>query len=202
MKPLAYGRKKRKKKPVTVSPVQPVPLQKAVFLDRDGTLNCDEGHYYIYRKEDVVFNPGVIEGLQRLKQAGYLLFIVTNQGGIAKGLYTHEDVKEVHDYMCAEFAKHGITIDKIYYCPHHESVKTCVCRKPSPYMINLAVEEFHIDRNKSYLIGDGVRDIKAAEAAGIKAIKIHKNQDITPVIDQILGVKSQSVNMNLDESEF
>lgn len=184
-------------------PVQSVTsLHKAVFLDRDGTLNCDEGHYYIYKPEDIVFNPGVLKGLKRLKDAGYLLFIVTNQGGIAKGIYTHEDVKNVHDYMCAEFAKQGITIDKIYYCPHHESVKTCVCRKPSPYMINLAIEEFHIDRKNSYLIGDGTRDIKAAEAAGIKAIKIHKNQDLTPAIDIILGQTPSNINMNLDESEF
>lgn len=197
---MEYARKKKKQKSVNTDPK--TPLNKAVFLDRDGTLNCDEGHYYIYKKEDVVFNPGVIEGLKRLKDAGYLLFIVTNQGGIAKGIYTHEDVKKVHDYMCSEFAKEGITIDKIYYCPHHESIKTCICRKPSPYMINLAIEEFHIDRHRSYLIGDGVRDIKAAEAAGIKAIKIHKNQDLTPAIDQILGVKKKNVSMNLDESEF
>lgn len=177
-------------------------LRKAVFLDRDGTLNCDEGHYYIYKPEDVVFNPGVMEGLKRLKDAGYLLFIVTNQGGVAKGIYTHEDVKKVHDYMCAEFTKHGISIDKIYYCPHHESVKSCICRKPSPYMINLAVEEFHVDKKQSWLIGDGSRDIKAAEAAGIKSIRIHKNQDLTPAIDRILGVGSPLRNMNLDESEF
>ncbi len=181
---------------------EPEFLNKAVFLDRDGTLNCDEGHYYIYKPEDVVFNPGVMEGLKRLKEAGYLLFIVTNQGGIAKGIYTHEDVRKVHDYMCSEFAKHGISIDKIYYCPHHESIKSCVCRKPSPYMLNLAIEEFHVDRKESWLIGDGSRDIKAAEAAGIKAIKIHKNQDITPAVDRILRVDSPVKNMNLDESEF
>lgn len=187
--------------PVVTPPVV-TKLHKAVFLDRDGTINSDEGHYYIYRKEDVVFNPGVVEGLKRLQGAGYLLFIVTNQSGIAKGVYTHEDTKAVHDYMCEEFARHGITISKIYYCPHHESIKTCVCRKPSPYMINLAIEEFHIDREQAYLIGDGNRDIKAAEAAGIKAIKIHKNQDITPAINRILQKPAPEINMNLDETEF
>ena len=140
--------------------------------------------------------------MKKLQDAGYLLFIVTNQGGIAKGIYTHEQVKEVHDYMCAEFAKNGICITRIYYCPHHESVKTCVCRKPSPYMINLAIEEFNIDRNRSYMIGDSPRDTKAAEAAGIKSIKIHKNQDITPAVNKILGIRAKTVNMNLDESEF
>ena len=73
--------------------------QKAVFFDRDGTINSDEGHYYIYKPEDFVFNPGVIEGMKKLKEAGYLLFVITNQGGIAKGIYTHEDVKKVHARM-------------------------------------------------------------------------------------------------------
>ncbi len=190
------------KKPHPMTNTESFSLNKAVFLDRDGTLNSDEGHYYIYKPEDVVFNPGVMEGLKRLKEAGYLLFIVTNQGGIAKDIYTHEDVRKVHDYMCSEFARYGISIDKIYYCPHHESIKSCVCRKPSPYMINLAIEEFQVDRKESWLIGDGSRDIKAAEAAGIKSIKIHKNQDLTPAIDRILGVCSPLKNMNLDESEF
>lgn len=192
----------RRKTTVNVVKPDEKPLNKAVFFNRDGTLNCDEGFDYIYRQEDVHFNPGVVEGLKKLQDAGYLLFIVTNQGGIAKGIYTHEQVKEVHDYMCAEFAKNGICITRIYYCPHHESVKTCVCRKPSPYMINLAIEEFNIDRNRSYMIGDSPRDTKAAEAAGIKSIKIHKNQDITPAVNKILGIRAKTINMNLDESEF
>lgn len=178
------------------------PLNKAVFFNRDGTLNCDEGYDYIYRKEDVHFNPGVVEGLKKLQNAGYLLFIITNQGGIAKGIYTHEQVKEVHEYMCSELAKNGIVISKIYYCPHHESIKTCVCRKPSPYMINLAIEEFCIDKIHSYMIGNSIRDVKAAEGAGIKMIKIHTNQDITPAVNRILGLRGKTINMNLDESEF
>ncbi|WP_251621505.1 D-glycero-alpha-D-manno-heptose-1,7-bisphosphate 7-phosphatase [Odoribacter lunatus] len=168
-----------------------VHTRKAVFLDRDGTLNSDEGHYYIYKPEDFVFNPGVIEGLKRLQKAGFLLFVVTNQGGIAKGIYTHEDVKRVHDYMCSILANHGVSIDKIYYCPHHESVESCICRKPSPYMINQAIEEFGIDKNQAWMIGDGKRDVEAAEAAGIKAILIQKNQNLIPAIEQILDSNRQ-----------
>ena len=130
----------------TTTSISTQPLNKAVFLDRDGTINSDEGHYYIYKPEDFVFNPGVIEGLKRLQKAGYLLIVITNQGGIAKGIYTREDMFKVHEKMCAELEKHGVTLTKIYYCPHHESIKTCVCRKPSPYMVNLAIEEFHIDK--------------------------------------------------------
>lgn len=163
------------------------PYNKAVFFDRDGTINSDEGHYYIYKPQDFVFNPGVIEGMRRLQDAGYLLFVITNQGGIAKGIYTHEDVAAVHDTMLAALAQKGVEITKIYYCPHHESVKTCVCRKPSPYMVNRAIEEFHIDKRQSWFIGDSNRDIECANAAGVHPIKIHKNQDITPAVNTILG---------------
>lgn len=162
-------------------------LKKAVFFDRDGTINSDEGHYYIYKPEDFVFNPGVIEGMKKLRESGFLIFVITNQGGVAKGIYTREDVEKVHTRMCEELSQHGVDIDKIYYCPHHESIKTCVCRKPSPYMVNLAIDEFHIDKAQSWFIGDSSKDVKCAEAAGIKSVRIHKNQDITEAIEQILS---------------
>ncbi len=164
----------------------PITISKAVFFDRDGTINSDEGHYYIYKTEDFIFNPGIIDGMKRLQDAGYLLFVITNQGGVAKGIYTEEDINKVHTYMCKELEKHGIQITQIYYCPHHESIKTCICRKPSPYMVNQAVEEYNIDKHSSWFIGDSSRDIECAEAAGIKPIRIRKNQDITPAIDRIL----------------
>lgn len=167
-------------------------FHKAVFFDRDGTINSDEGHYYIYRPEDFIFNQGVINGMLRLQTAGYLLFVITNQGGIAKGIYTHEDVKKTHDFMCGQLEKHGIKISGIYYCPHHESIESCVCRKPSPYMVNRAIEEFNIDKRLSWFIGDSHKDVECAEAAGIRSIRIRKNQDLTPVIDQILSVDSDS----------
>ena len=82
-------------------------MKKAIFLDRDGTINSDEGHYYIYKVEDFVFNPGVIDGIRRLNEAGYLIIVVTNQGGVAKGEYTIEDVDNLHAHMCKELEKHG-----------------------------------------------------------------------------------------------
>ena len=88
--------------------------------------------------------------------------------------------------MCKELEKHGAHVDKIYYCPHHSSIAPCKCRKPSPYMIEQAIREFDIDKSASWLIGDGSRDIEAAEAGGIRGIKIPKNSDLTPVIDSIL----------------
>ena len=162
------------------------PLAKAVFFDRDGTINSDEGHYYVYKPEDFVFNPGVIAGMKRLQDAGYLLFVVTNQGGIAKGIYTHQDVEAVHRKMRTELEKQGVFITRIYYCPHHEAIAPCDCRKPSPLMVNQAIEAYRIDRQRSWFIGDSTRDVECAQAAGIRPVRIHKNQDITPVIDRIL----------------
>ena len=89
---------------------QSQPLKKAVFFDRDGTINSDKGHYYIHKPQDFVFNPGVIEGMKKLQDAGYLLFVITNQGGIAKGIYTKADVEAVHRKMCDELAACGFAI--------------------------------------------------------------------------------------------
>ena len=161
-------------------------LTKAVFFDRDGTINSDEGRYYIYKPEDFIFNPGVIKGMKRLQEAGYLLFVITNQGGIAKGIYTPDDVEAVHQKMCTELEKEDIFITRIYYCPHHENITNCICRKPSPYLVNRAIEEFHIDKQHSWFIGDSIRDTECAKAAGIRSIQIQKNQDITPAINRIL----------------
>ena len=91
--------------------------------------------------------------------------------------------------MCAELEKHGVTLTKIYYCPHHESIKTCVCRKPLLIWSTWPSKNSHIDKKRSWFIGDSSKDVKCAEDAGVKPLRIHKNQDITPVIDQILKSK-------------
>ena len=144
----------------TTTSISTQPLNKAVFLDRDGTINQYKG--LVYKEEDFTLESCAVDAIRKIK---------------------------VHEKMCAELEKHGVTLTKIYYCPHHESIKTCVCRKPSPYMVNLAIEEFHIDKKRSWFIGDSSKDVKCAEDAGVKPLRIHKNQDITPVIDQILKSK-------------
>ncbi len=164
-------------------------MQKAIFLDRDGVINSDIGHYYIYKVSDFKINTGIIPSLQRFRDAGYLLFIITNQGGVAKGIYTINDVEKVHAHLLEILQQHNIKIQEIYYCPHHESVSICNCRKPNPYFINKAIADFNIDRTKSYLIGDSKRDIEAATAAGIKGIKIDANEDISKYCQQILEHK-------------
>jgi len=163
-------------------------LRKAVFFDRDGTINSDVGHYYIHRVEDFVFNEGVIKNMKNLQDAGFLLFVVTNQGGVAKGEYSCSDVEVLHLYMLKQLEKSGVKIQEIYYCPHHDSIAPCDCRKPSPYFINKAIEEYSLDRNHCYMIGDGERDVQSAEGAGIRGFKIEKNTNISSVVEEILKI--------------
>ena len=148
---------------------------KALFIDRDGTINNDEGKYYVYKVEDFIFNKNVFELVKKYQDKGYLIIIVSNQGGIAKGMYSHRDVKKVHDYMIAEFEKKGITIDEIYYCPHHNGITKCMCRKPEPLMLEKAIARFDIDPAQSYFVGDSERDMIAAKRVGVKGIRIKAN---------------------------
>lgn len=153
----------------------------AVFFDRDGVLNEDFG--YIYRQEDFIWIPGAIESIKHLKNQGYLIFVITNQSGVARGYYTEKDVEDLHNWMNRELLqKHNVLIDAYYYCPHHPTsglspYKTiCECRKPRPGLINKALSEFKIDRNRCYFIGDKDSDMEAAAAAGIRGYKfISKN---------------------------
>lgn len=161
-------------------------MRKAVFLDRDGTINSDEGHYYIYRPDDFVLNKGVVEGLRLLQENDFLLIVVTNQGGVAKGEYTEADVDLVHNRMQELLVAEGIILSGVYYCPHHDSIAKCKCRKPLPYMIDKAIEDFQLNRSKCYLIGDSERDIQAAEAAEVNAFKIQKNTSILPICEKIV----------------
>lgn len=154
-------------------------MQKAVFLDRDGVIN-DGSLYYTYKPEDFYINEGVAEGLKLLQEHGFLLIVVTNQGGVAKGLYTETDVRITHVYMLELLERLGVRISSVYYCPHHSDISPCECRKPSPGMIVKAIEEWNINRSESYLIGDSDRDIKAAMAAGITPVKVSKNENILP----------------------
>lgn len=165
-------------------------MKKAVFLDRDGVINSDEGHYYVYKVEDYRINPGIFEGLKMLQESGFLLIIITNQGGVAKGEYSINDVELVHQYLSNELANHGIVLTDIYFCPHHESVSSCDCRKPSPKMILDAMDKYQIDPQMSYLIGDSKRDIEAGEKAGLRqCFKIEANTSIVEVCRQIIAEK-------------
>ena len=148
---------------------------KAVFLDRDGTLNVDVA--YLYEIEKFQWIPGAKEALKYLTDKGYTLFVVTNQSGVARGYFPEEKVHELHEFIQAELNDVGVKIEKFYYCPHladgpiAKYAVECECRKPKPGMILQAFNEYDIDKGASFLIGDGKRDVEAAEAAGIRGYR-------------------------------
>lgn len=152
-------------------------MNKVIFLDRDGVINKEIGDY-VFRAEDFVVNNGVIEFLKEAKQKGYSFIIISNQGGIGRGRYSKADVEKIHSDLLNDFAKEGIFIDEIYYCPHHPVSSNCLCRKPASIMIEKAIARFDIDIKSSFLIGDAQRDVEAAEKAGIQGIKIEPNSNL------------------------
>lgn len=146
--------------------------KKAVLFDRDGVFNKDTG--YVHSIEKVEWIPGARELVGRLTREGWLLFVVTNQSGVARGYYTEDAVHELHEKMNLEFAKYGGHITEFFYCPHLKGApipqydKDCDCRKPKPGMVLSALQKYGIKKQNALLIGDSPRDVEAAEAAGIK----------------------------------
>ncbi len=158
-------------------------MMKAVFLDRDGVINVERG--YTHRLEDFVILPDLMEVLQLLQKRGYLLIVVSNQSGIAKGLYKQSEVEILHKFMVDEFTKNGITLSEIYYCVHHPDISKCICRKPDSLFVEKALARFNIDAKKSYFIGDKERDTEAAKKAGVKGILIEANISLKTILNQI-----------------
>lgn len=140
-------------------------LNRAVFLDRDGVLIEDRN--YLHRVEDVVFTPGAFVGLQRLTAAGFPLFIVTNQSGVGRGYFTLAEVEKVHQHLHAEFARHGVVIQKIYVAPEAPD-EPSRGRKPAPQFLFDARDEFGLDLAKSFLIGDKWIDLECGWNAGVQ----------------------------------
>lgn len=166
-------------------------VNKAVFIDRDGVINNDEGLYYIYKPEHLKFNVGVIDNLKLLHDAGYMLIVISNQGGIGKALYKKSDTDFLHGMMDNIFRASGVEIVEYYYCPHHPDSGSCICRKPDSLLIEKAIARHNIDPALSYMIGDSPRDIEAAEKVGVCGFLIHKNEDIRKYCDKIINEKCQ-----------
>lgn len=143
-------------------------MNKAVFLDRDGVLNEEIGDY-VYRLTDFKIVDGIIDTLQKLKSDGYLLIVITNQAGIAKGRYTHEDVHEMHEYFQKES---GSLIDKFYYCPYHPDYSESIARKPGTLLFEKAIAKFDVDPSQSWMVGDKERDLIPAKKLGMKTIRV------------------------------
>jgi D-glycero-D-manno-heptose 1,7-bisphosphate phosphatase len=148
-------------------------LKRALFLDRDGIIN--EDRRYVHRIEDFQFIDGIFDICRAANDAGMAIIVVTNQAGIGRGLYTERQFHVLTGWMNAQFADQGVTIDQVYYCPHHplygigDYKLDCLCRKPNPGMILRARDEHGICLCNSVLVGDKEWDIMAAKAAGIGA---------------------------------
>ena len=146
---------------------------RAVFVDRDGTLNEDIG--YVSTPDELVIYPWAAEAVRLINESGLLTVVITNQSGIARGMYSEETLDAIHSRMIEELAREGARIDAVYYCPHHPEVgdaryrTACVCRKPRTGMLNKAAREHDVDLARSFIIGDKASDIKLAENAGARA---------------------------------
>ena len=150
-------------------------MKKAIFLDRDGTINVEKD--YIYKSEDLVFEEGTIEALKTFKNLGYILIVVSNQSGIARGYFTEEDLNIFNNNMNEILKKNGVEITEFYCCPHHpdgigEYKKVCECRKPNNKMIEDAIKKYNIAREKSYMIGDKTSDIGAGLKSNLKTVLV------------------------------
>jgi D-glycero-D-manno-heptose 1,7-bisphosphate phosphatase len=152
------------------------PMTPAVFIDRDGSINEDIG--YLSRPDDLVIYPWAAEAIRLVNQSGMKAIVITNQSGIARGLYTEEILNQIHERLREEIAREGARIDAIYYCPHHPRIgderyrQMCACRKPEPGMLLQAARDHSIDLHRSYVIGDKSSDINAAANAGAKGVLV------------------------------
>lgn len=141
--------------------------KKALFLDRDGVINIEKD--YLYKIKDFEFIEGIFDLCRYYQSLGYLIFVVTNQSGIARKYYTQQDFNILTQWMLSKFENNNIIISKVFYCPHYPQISgECDCRKPKPGMLLQAKKEFNLDMNKSIIIGDKERDIKAGINAGVK----------------------------------
>lgn len=163
-------------------------MNKAIFLDRDGTINVEK--HYLYKIEDFVFLPGVIDALKKLQDAGFLLIIITNQSGIARGYYSEEDFHKLNDWMMDFLRSNGVMITAIYYCPHLPEAKieryrkSCQCRKPLLGMFEKAVSDYNINLSQSFAIGDKMRDCTICEETACRGFLIG-NQEKQSLIEEV-----------------
>jgi D-glycero-D-manno-heptose 1,7-bisphosphate phosphatase len=155
-------------------------MNKAIFLDRDGVINRERG--FTFRLEDFEILPGLIDSLKEFRRRGFLIIVVSNQSGIAKGLYTQADVEILHLFLNETLEKEQLAFDEIYYCMHHPDISRCICRKPDSLFIEKALARFNISPALSYFIGDKKRDVEAAQKAGVMGILIEPNTPLTELM--------------------
>jgi len=186
-------------------------MQRVIFLDRDGVINRDPGGWtkydYVTKWEEFFFIDGSIEALRRLKKAGYKICLISNQAGISKGYFSHDDLDRLNDRMLSEIEKGGGKIDELYYC-RHRTEDDCDCRKPKTGMIEEALKKTDTDLRNTFIVGDSWRDVEAGKKMGMKTILVlsgktflsdTKNWPLQP--DYIKEDLSEAVRMILEEGD-
>ena len=150
-------------------------IQKAIFIDRDGVINKDPGGWtkysYVTKWDEFFFIDGAVAALKRLKEAGYKVFVISNQGGISKGYFSQKDLDILNKRMLEEIESGGGKIDGLFYCPHHNK-DNCECRKPKTGLIEQAARAMHIDFKNTYFVGDSINDVEAGKRMGMKTILV------------------------------
>lgn len=168
-------------------------LRKAVFLDRDGTINEEKN--YLHRVEDFSFIPGVPQAIRRLNQAGYLVVVVTNQSGVARGFFELADVHKLHEHVNCLLAYDQAHVDAFFICPHHPEAgegiwrQRCDCRKGAPGLLLQAARQMHIDLSRSFMVGDKDADMEAGLNAGCTPLLVLTGYgaNTAPGIDPAIG---------------
>ena len=162
-----------------------------VFLDRDGVLNVDRG--YVHRPEDLEWIPGAPEAVAQLNRTNFRVVVVTNQSGVARGLYDEAAVRRLHTVMQEQLAEYGAHVDAFYYCPHHPEGRVpdfaieCDCRKPKTGLLEQAARDWPIDRARSFLVGDKDGDLAAAATFGIAGVKFEPaRQSLLQVVNEAI----------------
>ena len=150
-------------------------MEKLIFIDRDGVINKDPGGWtkynYVTKRDEFFFIDGSIKALKKLKEAGYKICLISNQGGISKGYFTQEDLDRLNEHMLEEIKKGGGEIDGLYYCPHHDR-DNCECRKPKTGLIEQALRKKSVDIKNTFIIGDSMQDIEVGKRMGMKTILV------------------------------
>ena len=158
---------------------------KTVFVDRDGVINQERSDYVKSISELEIY-PNVAKNIKLLKDAGFLVVVITNQSAVNRGIATHETINQIHNSIQDHLKKYGTFLDGFYYCPHTPN-ENCNCRKPKPGLLQQAILELNIDLNSSWMIGDSDSDIEAADSVGCKAIKINDNFSLDNAVEKILN---------------
>ena len=164
-------------------------LRPCLFLDRDGVINHDPGDYTKNLSEFTIL-PTVMEALTLAKDAGFEVVLITNQGGLAKGLYTHEDVADIHAHLKDVCEENGTPILDIFYSPHHPSTGKSLSRKPGSLMVERACAKHQLDPARSWMVGDKQRDLDAASPVGVRGVLIEPNAPLLDAVNFILDTCS------------